>query len=388
MPSSSKSYDVVVVGAGVIGLACGWRAAQRGRSVLAIDRASPGAGASGVAAGMLAPVTEAAFGEQGLLELNLESARLWPRFAAEVEDASGQEIGYASTGAIVVAADADEARELRRLHEFKRSLGLDAEWLSGRQCRALEPGLAPRVAGGILAPGDAYVDPPALVRALAGALVRAGGEIAAETEAAEILTLDGAVTGVGTPAGEIFAGSVVIAAGAWSGALSHPEAPPVRPVKGQVLELRVPAGARRPASRLIRTPSCYLVSRGDGRVTLGATVEERGFDGAVTAGGLHELLEAAREVLPDVDELELVEARAGLRPGTPDNLPVIGAGATDGLIWATGHHRNGVLLAPLTGAAVAGLLTGEPVPRWGEHCSPLRFGVNPEEVAAPIAGRL
>ena len=218
--------------------------------------------------------------------------------------------------------------------------------------------------------------------------MRAGGEIAGETEAAEILTLGGAVTGVGTPAGEISAESVVIAAGAWSGAVPHPEAPPVRPVKGQVLELRVPAGTRRPAGRLIRTPRCYLVSRGDGRVTLGATVEERAFDRAVTAGGVHELLDAARGVLPDVDELELVEARAGSRPGTPDNLPVVGVGATDGLIWATGHHRNGVLLAPLTGAAVADLLTGEPAPSWGEHCSPLRFGGNPAKAAAPVAGRL
>lgn len=382
MVSSSKTYDVVVVGAGAIGLACGWRAAQRDLSVLVLDRARAGSGASGVAAGMLAPVTEASFGERILLELNLASARLWPEFAAELERESGKLVGYGRGGALVVAADADDARELRRLHEFRRSLDLDAEWLSARECRRLEPRLSPRIAGGILAAGDSYADPPAVVGALTAALDAAGGELVEDVEAAEIVARDGAVAGVRGAGREFAAEQVVVAAGAWSGTIPHGEAPPVRPVKGQALELRVRAGARRPAERLIRTPRCYLVSRPDGRVTLGATVEDRGFDAAVTAGGAFALLESAREVLPDVDELELVEARAGLRPGTPDNMPVVGAGATGGLIWATGHYRNGVLLAPLTADAVADLLTATAAPEWLEATSPLRF------VAAPVAGRL
>jgi len=355
------SYDAVVVGAGVIGLACAWRAAQRGVSVLVLDRESPGAGASGVAAGMLAPVTEADWGEQGLLRANLDSAAQWPAFDRELASRSGLDTGYRESGALVLAADRDDAEELRRLHAFQRSLDLDVEWLSGRECRRLEPGLSPRVAGGVLAREDHHVDPSALVRALGVALRRAGGEVAAPLAVQSLEVGGGRVTGVRTAAGAIAAGHVIVAAGSWSGELSPSglgAPPPVRPVKGQILTLRGPAG-RPLAERLIRTPRCYVVCRDDGRVVIGATVEERGFDTRVTGEGVYRLLEAAWEVLPDVGELEWVEARAGLRPGTPDNSPVVGRGAVEGLIWATGHHRNGILLAPLTARVVAALLAGE-----------------------------
>jgi glycine oxidase len=167
---------------------------------------------------------------------------------------------------------------------------------------------------------------------------------------------------------------VVVAVGPWSAALDPAGAgPPVRPVKGQIIELRTRGAMPEPFERVLRTPRCYLVARGDGRVVLGATVEEQGFDTAVTADGVFRLLEAAWEVLPEVGELELVGARAGLRPGTPDNAPVVGAGELDGLIWATGHWRNGVLLAPLTGEVVAGLLAGEPLPEDFAVLSPARF---------------
>ena len=356
-----RRYDVVVVGAGVIGLASAWRAAQRGLSVVALDRESPGAGASGVAAGMLAPVTEADWGEQSLLRANLDSAEQWPAFDRELAGRSGLDTGYRRSGALVLAADRDDVEALRRLHEFQRSLGLDVEWLSGRECRRLEPGLSPRVAGGVLARGDHRVDPSALVRALTAALLRAGGEIAAPLAVDSIVLDGGRVTGVRTGVGTIRADQVVVAAGAWSGALAAQAlgaCPPVRPIKGQILTLQGPA--ERPlAERVIRTPRCYVVCRDDGSVVIGATVEERGFDTRVTGEGVYRLLEAAWEVLPDVGELEWVEARAASRPGTPDNSPVVGRGAVDGLIWATGHYRNGVLLAPLTAALVAALLAGE-----------------------------
>ena len=358
---TGRSYDVIVVGAGVIGLACAWRAAQRGLSVLALDRELPGAGSSGVAAGMLAPVTEADWGEQGLLRANLDSAEQWPAFDEELASVTAVDTGYRRRGALVLAADRDDGEELRRLHGFQRSLGLDVEWLSGRECRRLEPGLSPRVAGGVLARGDHQVDPSALVRALAAALERADGEVAAPLVADSIELDGGRVAGVRTGAGTIQAAQVVVAAGAWSGGLAARElgaGPPVRPVKGQIMTLRGPA--ERPlAERVIRTPRCYVVCRDDGSVVVGATVEERGFDTRVTGEGVYRLLEAAWEVLPDVGELEWVEARAGLRPGTPDNSPVVGRGDVEGLIWATGHYRNGVLLAPLTGALVAALLAGE-----------------------------
>ena len=345
--AQDRGHDVVVVGAGVIGLACAWRCAQRGVRVLVLERASePGAGASGVAAGMLAPVTEAEFGEEALLRLNLAGAELWSAFAAELAERSGVDTGYRASGALVVAADRDDAEELRRLHAFQRSLGLDVSWLSGRDCRRLEPRLSPRVPGGILAEHDHQVEPRAVVRALRAAFEAAGGELRCGVEVSDPAELD--------------AEHVVLAAGCWSGA-------PVRPVKGQILRLR----GEPLAGRLVRTPRCYVVSRPDGEVVVGATVEERGFDTTVTADGVFRLLEAAREVLPDVGELELVEAAARLRPGTPDNAPLIGE--HDGLVWATGHHRNGVLLAPITAQAVAAIVTGDDAPAAVEPFAAGRF---------------
>ena len=366
-----KSYDTVVIGAGIIGLACAWRLARSGASVLVLERGRAGSGASGVAAGMLAPVTEADFGEEPLLRLNLAGRATWPSFAAELEELSAIGCCYRDSGALVVAADRDDAEELRRLHEFQRSVGLDAEWLPSRECRRLEPGLSPRIAGGILAPQDGHVDPAAVIAALGAALDGAGGEL---VEGADVSSLcrDGArVTGVRSSAGEVSAETVILAGGAWSGELAGAAA--VRPVKGQILQLRRRRGGAPPPQRIVRTPRCYVVHRGDGRVVVGATVEEKGFDTAVTGEGVHRLLEAAWEVYPEVGELELVAARAGLRAGSPDNAPLIGEGEEEGLVWATGHHRNGVLLAPLTASAVTQLVTEGTVPDELSPFSPLRF---------------
>jgi glycine oxidase len=369
-----ESYDVAVIGGGLIGLACAWRTAERGLSVVVFERERPGAGASGVAAGMLAPVTEADFGEQALLRLGLASRELWPGFAAELEERSGMSTFFRESGALVVAADRDDAEELRRLHRFQRELGLDAEWLAPRECRRLEPALAPGVAGGVLAPQDAHADPAAAVRALdriATEVVRA--------EAKSVETEQGRVTGVRLAGGAfVRAGQVLVAAGPWSPGLDPlGSGPPVRPVKGQILELRVRPEMPQPIERIVRSPRCYLLARGDGRVALGATVEEQGFDTALSAGGVYRLLEAAREILPEIEELELVQARVGLRPGTPDNAPVIGPGAVEGLFWATGHHRSGVLLAPITARAVAGALAGEALHEELAPFSPARFAQVP-----------
>ena len=340
-------YDAVVVGGGVIGLASAWRAAQRGLSVLVVERDEPGAGASGVAAGMLAPVTEAEFGEEHVLRSNMRSAEMWPAFAAELAERSGVDVSYRATGALLVAADRDDGEELRRQFRFQQSLGLDAEWLSGRDARRLEPRLSPRVAGAIHAPGEAHVDPRRVVRALAAALENDGGEVLIAT--ATGVAPDAVTLGDGT---RMEARSVVVAAGSWTGAFGG--APAVRPVKGQILRLR---GREPLTGNLIRTPRCYVVSRANGEVVIGATVEERGFDTSVTAGGIHRLLEAAWEVLPEIEELEFVEAAARLRPATPGNMPVVEK--IDGIVWATGHYRHGILLAPATAEAVLGML--EPV---------------------------
>ena len=362
MPERS-GHDVVVVGAGIIGLACAWRVQQRGLSVLVVDGAAPGSGASRVAAGMLAPVTEAEFADRELLQLNLAGFELWGEFAEEL----GAELHHQRTGALVVAADRDDAEELRRLHEFQRSLGLDAEWLTPSECRRLEPGLSPRVGGGILAPHEQHLDPVAVVQALLakGLEVVQGDPVAGVDERG--VRLRSGVT--------IEAGQIVIAAGCWSGSGMEglPELP-IRPIKGQILALRRPLD-RPLAEYLIRTPRCYVLDRGDGRVVVGGTMEEQGFDTRVTVDGVYRLLEAAWEVLPDVQELEFDGAQAGLRPGTPDNLPVIGRGEQPNVIWAAGHYRNGVLLTPITAQAVAELLTGGEPPAAVRPFTPERFGV-------------
>jgi glycine oxidase len=355
-----SGFDAVVVGGGVIGLACAWRAARRGARVAVLERGEPGCGATGVAAGMLAPVGELSFGEPELLELTLAAARLYPGFVAELEDASGMATGYERLGALHVALDRDEAAQLRRVHELQRSLELEAEWLPPRRCRDLEPGLTPSFHGGVFAPGEAAVDPRRLASALASALAAAGAELRTGTEVVDGVFEGERLVGVRTAAGEeLRAEAVVLATGAWSGAtawLPERARPPVRPVKGQVLELRG-RDDEPPTRHILPSERVYLVPRPDGRLIVGATVEEMGFDTAVTAGGVHELLREAYRLLPDVAEMELVDAVAGLRPGTPDNLPLVGPGALDGLVLATGHYRNGILLAPLAAEAVADLLS-------------------------------
>jgi glycine oxidase len=374
--TEKRSFDAIFVGGGAIGLSCAWRAAQRGARVAVLERAEPPAGATRVAAGMLAPVGELAFGEPELLEMTLASAQLYPRFVAELEAAGGLPSGYAQLGALHVALDRDEAAELRRVHELQRSLGLAAEWLAPRRCRELEPGLTPSFNGGVHAAGEAAVDPWKLTEALLAALLAAGAELRTGTEVVAGVFAGERLVGVRTAAGEeLRAESVVLASGAWSGRTAWlPEAarPPVRPVKGQILELRSRDGAA-PCQRIVASERVYLVPRDDGRLIAGATSEEQGFDTAVTAGGVHELLREAYRLLPDVAEMELVDARAGLRPGTPDNLPLIGPGAIAGLVLATGHYRNGILLAPLTADAVVATLAGEQPPEAVAAAEPLRL---------------
>lgn len=358
--ATSVEVDVVVVGAGVIGLACAWRCAERGMRVKVIERRRPGAGASGVAAGMLAPVGEATWGEDRLLELALASHRLWPAFAADLARASDADVGYLGLGALHVALDRDEAADLRRRFELMESHGLEARRLAPRECRELEPGLGSAGGGGVHAEHEAAVDPRALIAALTTALERTGAtiEIAAASEA----VIDGErMRGVRTDDGrEHLAQMVLLAAGSWSAAeWLPPEArPQVRPVKGQILTLAGAPGEP-VCERIVVTERVYIVPHADGRLIVGATVEEQGFDLRVTAGGVHELLREAYRALPEIAELELVETVAGLRPTTPDNMPLIGPGAIDGLMLATGHFRNGILLAPLTAQRIAASLVAD-----------------------------
>jgi glycine oxidase len=399
---------VVVAGSGVIGMAIAWRAAAAGFDVAVVD---PGCGdaASLVAAGMLAPVSESLFGEDALLALNLRAAERFPGFAAELERTAGHDVGLRREGTLAVACDPGDHAALTRLTAFRRSLGLAAEELDSRSCRGLEPFLAPDVRGGVLFPGDWSVSNRRYAAALRQAMRHAGVRTVPGRVAAVRVT-EGQVRGVqvvstasdtasdidchtssgtgcdtnggidGGPSSDIDCETVVIAAGSASGAVAGlPEwlRGAIRPVKGQLLRLRHPAGMPPVLGRTVRATvrgrEVYLVPRADGEVIVGATSEERGQDRTVTAGAVHDLLHDAMSVLPVTSELVMAEACAGLRPATPDNGPIVGAAGIGGLLVATGHYRNGILLAPVTAEAILACLTGrQPAREWAPF-APQRF---------------
>jgi glycine oxidase len=355
---------VAIIGAGVCGLGIGWRLAQAGCEVAAYDKGEAGHGASWASAGMLAGGLETEPGEEALLPLAQLSQRMWPEFARELRAASGIDVEYRDEGILAVALTHDDLEQLRFTYEFQTGLGIELEWLSGAAARAREPHLKSGLAGAVYSAGDHQVENRQLSLALKEAFVRAGGRLS-ENTAVTGIDLDGArVRGLWLGERHVAADVVVLAAGAWSRDIEGlPEAarPPVRPLKGQALALRMD-----PAAPLIRhvvwVPKGYLVPRNDGRLLVGATVEERGFDEALTAGGVFALLESAWRALPAIEELAIDELWVGFRPGSRDDAPILGATPVDGLMLATGHHRNGILLAPVTAEAVARLvLTGTPL---------------------------
>jgi glycine oxidase len=350
---------VLIVGGGVIGLSVAWRAAQRGLDVTVVDPA-PGSGASATAAGMLAPVTELHFEGRDLHALNLASARRYPAFAAELADATGLDVGLRETGTIQVAWDAADLAALRQLHGFHESLGVVSSMLTSRELRSMEPALAAGLPGGLWAAEDHQIDNRRLHAALLVAAQKAGVAFVAD-RVASAATAGGRVTGVTTESGErLDADVTVLAAGAWSrsiGGLPAEALPPVRPVKGQTLRLRVRSSVIDHVVRgSVKGNHVYVVPRADGEVVIGASNEEAGFDLRPRAGVVYELLRDAATLVPELTEAEFVEVSTSVRPGTPDNAPLLGASAVDGLILATGHYRNGILLTPVTADEIADLL--------------------------------
>lgn len=382
--------DLIVVGGGVIGMACAWRAAREGAEVLVVD-AGPDERASSVAAGMIAPVGEASWGEEGLLRLGLDSAAAWPRFADQLAADAGREVPYRVCGAVHAALDRDELEELRRVHDLHEELGLASEWMTASGLRGLEPGLATDTVGGFLAAGEAEVDPRALLEALRGAAVARGARVV-DGQVVEVMDEGEAAVGVRFGAGsEVRGARVLLANGARASALL-PEASAVlvRPVKGEVVRLHAREGEA-PCERIVVSERIYVVPRAERpggeptEIVLGATVEDRGFDQRVTAGGVHELLREAYRAVPEIAELELVECAAGLRPASPDNAPAIGWSGVQGLLVAVGHYRNGILLTPLTALAIADLLAGREPAASVTALGPGRFeGRDPGE--APASG--
>ena len=367
----------VVIGAGVVGLGIAWRLAEAGCTVAVYDRGEAGRGASWAAAGMLAGAVETEPGEEPLLPLALESQRLWPDFAREVERASGGiAVDYRGEGTIVAALNRDDAEQLRHSYEFQKGLGLDLTWLSGADAGRLEPHLKPGVAAAVLSPSDHQVDNRCLTRALIAAARRAGVALHERCPVREVIQAGGRVAGVVTEHGREDADIVVLAAGAWSreiGGIPPAHLPPVRPIKGQMLALQMD-----PAAPLLRhvvwlPHGLYLVPRNDGRLIVGATVEERGFDATLTAGGLLALIEGAWRAVPAIEELPIAETWVGFRPGSRDDAPMLGPSGIDGLVIATGHHRNGILLTPVTAAVISTYILSGNLPAIAHPLSPERF---------------
>lgn len=360
-PHGERRVDVCVVGGGIVGLALARELASRGRAVTVLDAARVGErAAAGVAAGMLAPASEADLSDPRLTRLALASHEAYPAWAAALERDSGVAVGFDATGTLLVALHADHLALIERLYGFQRERGLAAERLTARQAREAEPYLAPGIAGA-LRMNDAQVDPRRLLHALPVAFARAGGTL---REGARVTAVTPEADGYAVAcerdgvAETVRAAQVVIAAGAWSKQIASPVAGlpllplPLRPVKGQIVRLR----GERLVRHVIRTPDVYLVPRDDGELVIGASMEEQGFDARPTAGAVLDLLREARRVLPGIAELELAECSVGFRPALRDHLPAIGSLDGRGLFVATGHFRNGVELAPVTARLLADLV--------------------------------
>jgi glycine oxidase len=360
---TTKPKTVAIIGAGVVGLGIAWRLAARGIKVSVFDKGAAGAGATHAAAGMLAACAEAEPGEEALVALGRDSQARWPAFADELEQASGIDVELRREGTLVIALTADDQARLFHHLAFQQRLHLPLHWISAAETRRREPHLAGKLAGAVFSPQDHQVDNRKLALALAVAAQAAGASINEHQPVAAISNVGRRVDGIVLADGRKHAAdTVVLAAGAWSRGIAGSIAdlapqslPPVRPIKGQMLALRMDPAAPL-VSHVIWGPGIYLVPRLDGRLIVGATVEEKGFDSTLTAGGLLTLLEAAWRAVPAIEDLPIDEMWVGHRPGSRDDAPILGPAPLDGLIYATGHHRNGILLAPVTADTIARLV--------------------------------
>ena len=358
---------IIIIGGGVIGLGIGWQLAKAGAPVTIYDRSEVGRAASWAAAGMLAPLAEAHSEEPELLKLGCQSLERYSQWVAELEADAQISVGYRVEGTLIVGLESDDTHQLRHLYEAQRNLQLDVKWLTGREARDIESALSPRVTAAIHCASDYQIDNRRMVTALQRAYQKHGGVLHGNNTVERVVIENGIAVGVQTQDGTQNADTIVLAAGCWSAQVEGiPEAmiPPVRPVKGQMLALQMEEGiAINSVIRTVRArypTSVYLVPRTDGRLIVGATSEEMGFDTRLTVGGVFELLRGAWEAVPGVYELPILETWSGLRPGSRDNAPILGKTPVENLIYATGHYRNGILLTPITAYEVSKLvLTGE-----------------------------
>jgi len=346
--------DVAIIGGGIMGSAVALRLAQRGIGVTVIERGIPGAEASSAAAGILGPQMEAE-GPGPLLDLGLKSRALYPALAAELRDLTGIDVGYDRSGVLSVALDEAGERELGARRTWQLARGLRVESLSGEAARAREPALGPAVRAALAFPDDAQVVARELARAFSQAAAGAGARFLTGRYVRRVLVEKGTAVGVELDGETLPAGAVVVAAGSWSGLVEGAGVPTtvVRPARGQLVSIET----RPPIFRqVIAAPGGYLVPRRDGTVLAGSTVEMVGFQKQVTVGGLAAILTLAHTLIPALGTAPVTGSWSNFRPFTEDHLPVLGLTAINGLVLATGHFRNGILLAPITAYAIAELV--------------------------------
>jgi glycine oxidase len=364
-----------IIGAGVAGLGIAWRLAQGGAVVHVYDKAEAGRGASHAAAGMLAGVLEVEPGEETMLPFALESQRLWPGFAAELKGYSGIDPGYRETGTLFVAVEEDDLGVLEQRQAFLQKHGHALPALSKTELRQREPYLSPRVARALYSAVDHQADNRALVAALLAACCKAGVIIYEHSPVERMDIRDGRVEALHVNGQRIAASQVIVCAGAWSGGIQGIPAeymPPVFPLKGQMLALQM--DARMPILKhVLWTPRLYMVPREDGRLIIGATMEDKGFDANLTGGGMLHLLRETFDVLPGMEELPLIESWTGFRPTSPDDAPILGSSGINGLSYATGQHRNGILFAPLIADAMSAYIRDGRLPDLAEPFTMRRF---------------
>lgn len=356
----SRTTDVAIIGGGAIGCALAWTLARRGLSVTVVERDEPGRGATHAAGGMLSPIAEAD-APGPFLDLALASLDRWPAFIDALREAADVPIEYRAKGKLHVALDDERAEELRAAWRWQRDAGHDVALLDAAEARALEPALTEEVRAGLLVRRDHWVDNRRLGEALWVAGARGGVRflLGKRVAAVECDAGAGRTTGIVLDdGGRISAERVVVAAGAWSGTLAGlPRPLPVEPVRGQIAAVRTVPPA---LTRIVMAGHCYLIPRGDGRLMVGATEERAGFRQHTTPAGIASLLGAALRIVPALADAPFEECWAGFRPGTPDGLPILGADPeVEGLFYATGHYRNGILLTPVTAEVVADAITGE-----------------------------
>lgn len=359
--------NIVIIGGGIIGLGIGWQLAKSGTKVTIFDRGEAGRAASWAAAGMLAPYAEVHTEEPELLQLGIESLSLYPQWVDELESDAQMSIGYRVEGTLIVGLEPDDTHQLRHLYDAQQEFELDVKWLNGRDACEIEPALSPRVTSAIHCETDHQVDNRLMICALKNAFQKYGGVLHENSSVTKIVLENGSISAVQTDEGSQQCVIAILAAGCWStqiDGIPDDMLPPVRPVKGQMLALEMEEGIEiRTVIRTVRArypTSVYLVPRSDGRLIVGATSEEMGFDDRLTVGGMFELLRGAWEVVPGIYELPILESWTGLRPASRDNAPILGNTPIDNLIYATGHYRNGILLSPITAYEITKLiLTGE-----------------------------